>query len=424
MQSKLDAGILLSQGLTWLVMISYVIVVYVLIVAMGTLPFGIPTIDYLPPWWLNLLALVIIAGTFLPVYRWVRVSVRELVYNQQDPSHPALTQLNQYLESSSSPDDILPTIVETIARTLKLPYVEIAVQLHQPQSSEEPTPVDFGKPVAYGKPVKSAALERVPLLYHDRLIGELRVSGRRWDEVLSVSDRNILHNIAQQVAIALYAAQLTDDLQHARERLVIAREEERRRIRNDLHDGLAPTLSSLQMQLGAVRNLIRQNPDQAEAMINELREDMRGATAEIRQMVYDLRPPMLDELGLIGAMRNSKFQGSEVHIEVIAPEPMPKLPAAVEVAVYRIFSEALHNVIKHAQATVCEMHIEVDDGCLILKVIDNGKSLPADYQAGVGFSSMKERASELGGTLRFQLMEPSGTCVLARIPIESGCKEA
>jgi two-component system NarL family sensor kinase len=424
MRRKLDADILLTQVLIWLVMISYVVVVYVLVIALGTLPFGTPTIDYLPPWWLSLLALLAIASTFLPVYRWVRTSVREIVYNQQDSSHPALTQLNQYLEASSAPDDILPTIVETIARTLKLPYVEIAVQLYQPRWTDEPAAPDFGKPVVFGQPLKNATLERVPLLYHDRSVGELRVSGRRWDEKLSVSDQNILHNIAQQVAIALYAAQLTDDLQHARERLVIAREEERRRIRNDLHDGLAPVLSSLQLQLGAVRNLVRQNPEQAETMISDLREDMRGATADIRQMVYDLRPPMLDELGLIGAMRNSKFQGSDVRIEVIAPEPMPKLPAAVEVAVYRIFSEALHNVVKHAQATVCEMHIEIDGGCLILKVIDNGKSLPADYRAGVGIGSMKERASELGGTLRIQPMEPSGTCVWARIPIESGCEEA
>ncbi len=202
-----------------------------------------------------------------------------------------------------------------------------------------------------------------------------------------------------------------------------AREEERRRIRNDLHDGLAPTLSSLQLQLGAVRNLVRRDPEQAEAMINDLREDMRQATAEIRQLVYDLRPPMLDELGLVGAMRNSKFQGSEVRINVHAPEPLPQLPAAVEVAVYRIASEALHNVVKHAQATTCHIDIEIEGGCLFLKVIDNGKSLSPNATAGIGINSMKERAAELGGTLTVQPGEPSGTCVYARIPLESGCIE-
>lgn len=429
MQRKLDSDVILSQTLIWLVMISYVVIIYILVVALGTLPFGIPTKDYLPPWWLNLLALVIIAATFLPVYRWVRASVRELIYSQPDHSHPALTRLNQYLESSPSPDDILPTIVETIARTLKLPYVEIVVKPYQPQMGNEPAPLNFGKAlvggkqVGFGQPVKGAALERVPLIYHDISIGELRVSGRRGDETLSPSDQSVLHNLAQQVAIAIYAARLTEELQHARERLVIAREEERRRLRNDLHDGLAPTLSSLQLQLGAVRNMIRQNPAQAETMLKALREDMRGATAEIRQLVYNLRPPMLDELGLIGALRNTTFQGSEVRIKVIAPEPMPKLSAAVEVAIYRIASEALHNVVKHAQATACEMRLEIDGGCLILQIIDNGKGLPADVQAGIGFGSMKERAAELGGTITIRTAEPSGTCVLARIQIDSGCKE-
>lgn len=416
-QRKLDADLLLSQILIWLVLISYVIVVYVAVVAVGTLPFSKPAVDFSPPWWLNLLALLVIAATFQTVYRWVRVSVHELVYSQQDNPYPAISQLNQYLETSPSPHDILPTILETIAHTLKLPYVEIEIQFPVANRAGEPTVV------AYGKPVKGASLERVPLTYQNTSIGVLSVSGRHWDEMLSPSDRSVLNNLARQVGIALYAAQLTEDLQHARERLVIAREEERRRIRNDLHDGLAPTLSSMQLQLGAVRNLMHQNPEQAEAMINDLREEMRNATAEIRQLVYGLRPPMLDELGLIGAMRNSKFQGSDVRINVTAPDPMPKLPAAVEVAVYRIASEALHNVVKHAQATDCEVRIELDGGCLILKVIDNGQYLAGEIQAGVGLTSMKERAVELGGMLAIQPNEPSGTCVMARIPIETGCRE-
>jgi len=102
---------------------------------------------------------------------------------------------------------------------------------------------------------------------------------------------------------------------------------------------------------------------------------------------------------------------------------MPKLSAAVEVAVYRIASEALHNVVKHAQATECEIRIKVDGGCLILEVIDNGKTFPVDAQVGIGFRSMKERAAELGGSLQIQPIPSSGTCVRARIPLESSCEE-
>ena len=217
---------------------------------------------------------------------------------------------------------------------------------------------------AYGKPPAGAAIERVPLSYRSNVVGELRVAARRSDEPLSQSDLAVLRDLAHHVGISLYAAQLTADLQHARERLVIAREEERRRMRNDLHDGLAPTLSSLQLQLGAVRNLMRQNPDQAETIINDLREDLREATAAIRQLVYDLRPPMLDELGLVGAIKSLNLSGSEFCLEVHSPEALPALPAAIEVAVYRIATEAIHNVSKHAQATECVVCIEVAGGLL------------------------------------------------------------
>jgi signal transduction histidine kinase len=252
-------------------------------------------------------------------------------------------------------------------------------------------------------------------------MGFIQISARSSNQSLSENDLTLLQDVARELGIALRAAQLAVDLQNARESLVISREEERRRIRNDLHDGLAPTLSSLQLQLGALRSLVRPNPDQAEVLINEMREDLRSATAEIRQLVYDLRPPLLDELGLVSALRCAIPQGTEISFEVIAP-PLPKLPAAVEVAAYRIAIEAVHNVLKHAQATACQIFIAVEDGCLVLKVIDNGRGIPGDVRTGVGLMSMKERATELGGILFIQPNELLGTCVLTRIPIDNGCK--
>ncbi len=412
MRRKLDTDALVCQMLIWLLLISYMALAYVIVVAIGTLPFTDPRINFSPPWWLNLIAIAVIALTFLPVYRQVRASVRDLIYGQHDNPYPGLAQLSQHLESTPTPHAILPTIAETIAHTLKLPYIEIETR------SADGNRADALLVTTFGNPPKGAEIEHVPLTYHDTTIGELRVAARRWDEPLSYSDLTILRNLARQVGIALYAAQLTGDLQRARERLVIAREEERRRIRNDLHDGLAPTLSSLQLQLGAVRNLMRENPDQAETVINDLREDLRNATAEIRQLVYDLRPPMLDELGLVGAIRNFKFPGSEISFEVCAPEPMPRLPAAVEVAVYRIASEAIHNVVKHAHATTCVVSIEIGDSHLTLSVTDNGTSLPHQHNVGVGLHSMQERAAELGGMLAIQPCESGGTCLMAQLPID------
>lgn len=412
MPNKLDADALLSLLLIGLVIIGYVALVYVLVIAIfSPLPFSDSGVDASPPWWQNLIAFALIALTFFPVYRWARRGVRDLIYSQHDNPYPALAQLSQRLETSPSPDAILPAIAETIAQTLKLPYVEIEAYLQDGERAGE------SRLTAYGNPPIGAAIQRLPLTYYDTSVGELRVAARRPGEPLSSSDLTVLRDLARQVGIALYAARLTADLQQARERLVVAREAERRRIRNDLHDGLAPTLSSLQLQLGAARNLIRQDLGKAEALLIELGDDLRGATAEIRRLVYDLRPPLLDELGLVGALKSFKFSDPDFCFEVHAPDPLPELPAAVEVAAYRIASEALHNVVKHAQATECLVSLAVSDGSLALSIADNGKGMDQVYAAGVGLASMRERAAELGGSLAVRSCEDGGACVTATLPL-------
>lgn len=409
---------MLSLGLTWSLLIGYLALAYVIVIAVGSQVLGHPIVDYDPPWWMNLLALVLSAPTFLPVYRWLRTGVRELVYSQQEHPYPTLTRLNRQLDQAPTPQTMLANIAETIALALKLPYVEIEAS----QTGEATT--QMGEKVRYGSQVRGAALVRMPLEYHGQQMGEMLVSTRSARETLSAADLSLLHDLARHVSGALYTSRLSQDLQHARQRLVIAREEERRRIRNDLHDGLAPTLSSLQMQLGAVRSLLCENPERAEALINELREDLRGATAEIRQLVYDLRPPRLDDLGLLDAIKSIRFPNGVLQVDVIAPEPFPDLSAAVEAASFFIASEALHNVAKHAQATKCEVQIDVIDDQLTLKVCDNGKHFPHEkITPGVGLRSMRERAVELGGDFFIEANQPAGICVIARIPLGQGTKQ-
>jgi signal transduction histidine kinase len=356
------------------------------------------------------LAAVVLLLTFRPVYRWTQAGARDLIYGQHESPYPALAQLNQQLESTLSPQSILPTIAATIAEALRLPYVEI--EAYRSDNNQE----EMALTTSYGAQPVGVELEAVPLLYHSIKIGELRVAAQRWDVPLSRSDLSVLNELARQVGISLYAAQLTDDLQRARERLVLGREEERRRIRNDLHDGLAPTLSSLQLQLSAIRHLIQQDPKRAEASINELSNDLRAATAEIRQLIYDLRPPMLDDLGLVAAVRNFKLNDA-LRLEVDAPDPLPKLPAALEVALYRIASEALHNVVRHANATQCRVCLQIHENQITLSITDNGTSPPDHYTAGIGLHSMRERAEELSGSLTIQPGEQGGTQVIAQLPI-------
>jgi len=152
----------------------------------------------------------------------------------------------------------------------------------------------------------------------------------------------------------------------------------------------------------------------------ELRNELRSAIADIRRLVYDLRPPALDDLGLVESLRRlAERYGSKdelLRVVVEAPLDLPNLPAAVEVAVYRIVQEALTNVARHARAHSCVVQLEVNEE-VALEIVDDGVGIPAEYGAGVGLSSMRERASELGGSCVVRSTHEGGTRVLVRLPL-------
>jgi two-component system NarL family sensor kinase len=399
LRRRFDGNALLYHILLVVVLCSYSVPIY-----MGITQ-TIPYTSNRTMWFLNLLALLVLVSTLKPVWNWVQPRVHHLVYAIDAPQLEIIGQMSDSLALTSPEESMLSTIAETIARTVKLPYVQLETA--------------GGTTATYGAPVNGSELTRIEITYREELVGWLEVTPRLPKDALTSSEYVLLNSLARQVGITLQAARLSEALQASREQLVTTREEERRRIRRDLHDGLGPTLASLRMQLSAVRRMVRDNPDQAEQLIDELRDDVRTATADIRRLVYELRPPMLDELGLIAAIKNFKLADSPTQLEVIAPEPMPHLSAAVEVAVYRIASEAIHNVVKHAQAAACVVEIQVETGQLTLSVTDNGHYLPAGHTTGIGLHSMQERAAELGGTFSIQPATAGGTRIVVRLPLES-----
>jgi len=211
-------------------------------------------------------------------------------------------------------------------------------------------------------------------------------------------------------------------LSRSRERIVAAREDERRRLRRDLHDGLAPTLAALGLRLDHVRQLVRAEPEAAEAGIDAARAEVRAVIADIRRMSRELRPPALDSLGLVGAVREqaaavgAQASGPPAFV-VDAPTALPPLPAAVEVAAYRIAVEAMMNVVRHASATTCRVEIRMEPDALDIEVADDGGGLDGGA-GGVGLRSMRERAAEVGGDVVIVNGDQGGTRVLARLPVE------
>jgi signal transduction histidine kinase len=260
----------------------------------------------------------------------------------------------------------------------------------------------------------------LPLVYQREEIGRLVLSPRAPGEEFSSADRSLLEDLARQAEVAVHAVRLTIDLQNSRERLVATREEERRRLRRDLHDGLGAQLAGLNVQAGTLRRLIPHDPAAADELVVELREELRGAIADIRRLVYDLRPPALDDLGLAEALRRLAERygsnGEQLHVLVETSEDLPNLPAAVEVAVYRITQEALTNVARHARARRCVVRLVVNED-VALEIVDDGVGILAERGAGVGLSSMRERASELGSSCVVESTPEGGTRVLVRLPL-------
>jgi signal transduction histidine kinase len=271
---------------------------------------------------------------------------------------------------------------------------------------------------SYGSP--KGEPETIPLVYQREEIGRLVLSPRAPGEAFSDADRGLLEDLARQAEVAVHAVRLTADLQRSRERLVATREEERRRLRRDLHDGLGAQLAGLNVQTGTLRRVIPCDPDAADELVVELREELRGAIADIRRLVYDLRPPALDDLGLVEALRQlAERYGSKdgpLRVVVEAPEDIFDLPAAVEVAVYRISQEAITNVARHARATTCVVRLSISDE-VTLEIVDDGVGIPSGRSAGVGVSSMNERAEELGGACTVEISPGGGTRVPARLPL-------
>ena len=356
---------------------------------------------------ISLVATGMVAVLFQPLRERLQRVANRLLYGQRDEPYAVLSRLGRQLEGTLAPDAILPAIVGTVASALKLPYAAIALQ----GEGGATVAAEYGA-APPGPPVA------VPLVYQGERMGELRLAPRPGERALAPADQRLLEDLARQAGVAAHAVRLTADLRRSRERLVSIREEERRRLRRDLHDGLGPMLGSLTLKLDVADDLVERDPAGAHALLRDLKAQAQGAIADIRRLVYDLRPPALDDLGLVGALRAEAAQHERgaLLVAVEAPVELPPLPAAVEVAAYRIAQEALTNVARHAGARSCTIRLAVDNDALVLEVIDDGRGLRADRGRGVGLASMRERAEELGGTCVVEARPGGGTGVRAALP--------
>ncbi|TDD83631.1 sensor histidine kinase [Actinomadura rubrisoli] len=343
----------------------------------------------------------IVAGVvFEPVRRRLQRAVDGLIHGERDPYRIA-DRLNRRLQTAADPGAALAVAAEVARSALHASGVIIEVLDRD------------GRTISAEDGLLGDRPQLIALVWHGEPVGRLLFGVNR------PPDARLSGVLARNLAELANAARLAADVQRSKERILRTREEERRRLRRDLHDGLGPTLASLAMTVDAARITLKSDPDAADGLLENLRATMGRTIGDIRELVYGLRPPALDDLGLAGAIQalgGVVATGDGPKVDVHVEGDLERLPAAAEVAAYRIVQEALTNVHRHARADCAVVRLYLN-GDLHVTVGDDGVGLPPQVRSGIGMSSMRERATELGGSCTVGPGPKGGTLVRARLPV-------
>lgn len=369
----LDIRLVVSRVLVWVLLTAGVVAVYGALVA---------AMDRFVSAQLgrSVVTTIVVALLAAPVLPRLRRAVDRALYGDRGDPALVVSRVGEQLAGSG-----LAGVVSAVRAALRVPYAGI-------------TTTDGVLTEDGAVPDRVTVL---PLEYGGATVGELRIGARSGESDLGAADHTVLALVAAPLAVAVHATRLSDQLQASRERIITAREEERRRLRRDLHDGLGPALTGVALIADAATNLLATDPDRTRELLDALRTEIRTAVADVRRLVEDLRPPALDDLGLVGALRQRiehlvrRSDGAALLIRLDVPDEVPVLPAAVEVAAYRIATEALTNVVRHSTASTAVLRLRCGPD-LDLEIADDGTP-NGPWRPGVGLHAMRERAAELGG---------------------------
>ncbi|MBK9179495.1 MAG: hypothetical protein IPM45_07915 [Acidimicrobiales bacterium] len=391
----------LERALAYSLLTGLLLVLYVALVALSDVLFerAVPAV-----------VAVSVALAALPIRDVLSRATARFVFGDRDRPQDVVEAVARRAADPGPPEEMLSDVIEEIAARLRLDHVVVRTTGHREAlaraGQQQPTPVHQIE----------GDVVHVDLTHRGRLVGVLEAGARRGEDQLHLADVQALERLAPQIAGVVDAAATTAALRASRDRVVQVREEERRRLRRDLHDGLGPGLTGIAFTIDAARNTISADPDRADELLATARGELTDALAEVRRVVDGLRPPALDDLGLAGSIRQHASRFPAISVVVQDDGTVGALPAAVEVAAYRIATEALTNTARHARAQNARVSLRTN-GSFEVEVIDDGTTTTA-WTPGVGLSSMRERAAEVGGTLTTGPLPQGGGRVLARFPVE------
>ena len=351
----------------------------------------------------SVVAAALVVAAVAPVHDAVRRTVARWLFGERDDPGAVLSRLGRRLEGTASPEAVLEELVETASEALRLRAVAVEID---------------GQLVAATGEL-DAAVERFPLA-HDRVeVGQLLVAGRSPDEPLNRVDRQLLTDLARHAGAVAAAMRADDAVRRSREQLLTAHEDERRRVRRELHDGVGPTLAALAIQLDVIDAQLRREDDRAR--VRDLRSMVDDAIADLRRTVRGLRPVALDEVGLQAALEELSARVSApdgLTVELACCGDLAGVPADVELATYRLVQEALTNVVRHSDARGCTVSVEVAARAVLVEVWDDGRGLDPGRTAGEGTVSMRARVEALAGDFTMGVGADGGVRVAARLPVD------
>jgi len=338
----------------------------------------------------------------LPLGTRLSRGVDRLFYGDRADRYAVLAAFSAKMRERLDVAEVPQAVCDAIVSSLRLGSAELVL--------------DSGRTARAGTPTGPST--EVPLRHRGVVLGSVAVTSRAGERELDERDAELVAALADSAAPAMAALQLTDSLQQARESLVAAREEERRRVRRDLHDGVGAALAGVRLQLDSARDLV-EDP-LAATLIDTAADGLGEAVGDLRSITDDLRPPALDDLGLAASLARlgERLRSPDLDVTVDVAD-LPSLPAAVDVACYRIASEAMANAARHSGAARLTVRVRAENGELRVRVDDDGSGLPASPRSnGLGLASMRQRAEEVGG--RFDLRSSAeGTSVEVALPMNA-----
>jgi signal transduction histidine kinase len=374
------------------------------------------------------LVLILNSSVFVVLFLFLRYVLKKLVnWFDGSTSNPdeTLMQFGKNLEQFVHPRQIGQHILQILDGNFNLQYSEIRLNTSPEGQLEEYEVLSAIGSLPQDDSAKN--LLSFPVVYQENEIGQLRLMLRRNYESLSEDQEKLIRNLIHQVGMALYIQQqteresrLTEQVQASREKLVAAREDERRRLRRDLHDGLGPNLAAMMLRVEAIQDDLAENKlDSSQQELQSLHDDLQSTLNEVRRLVQGLRPETLDQMGLKGALQLlvQSQQKPGLKLSLKMPNELPTLSAAHEVAILRIAGEAVNNVSRHANASVCELELRYQEGEITLSINDNGNGTLKPNPDGVGLQSIQERTAELGGQFSMSSKPKIGTLLLVKFPL-------